>query len=385
MSLSKHQLGQYFTEDISLQRKVFEFVKNKPNIILEPSIGRGDLIHYVKSIDDSITFHMYEIDESIEMLSGISKDNIRYGDFLEQVINEKYNTIIGNPPYVKTKSGNLYIDFIERCYDLLEDDGELIFIVPSDFLKLTSASTLLNTILANGTITDIYHPNDEHLFKNASIDVIVFRYQKSKHIKQICIYNDEEKFLVNNNGMITFCNDLTPTVSIDEYFDVYVGMVSGKETVFKSSAYGNIKILNAESKIDSYVFLKEFPSAKDSINQYLLQHKDELMSRRIRKFNDDNWYQWGAPRNISVMESFVGQDCIYMYNLTRKSNVAFLGKVQYFGGNLIMLKPKSTLELGRFVDYFNGSEFKKNFEFSGRFKIGQRQLANMQIPDTLVK
>ena len=40
-----------------------------------------------------------------------------FGDFLSQKINIKYTTIIGNPPYVKTKTGNLYLDFIKKCYD----------------------------------------------------------------------------------------------------------------------------------------------------------------------------------------------------------------------------------------------------------------------------
>ena len=63
-----------------------------------------------------------------------------YGDFMKQTITKTYKTIVGNPPYVRTKKGNLYIDFTEKCYNLLDDNGELIFIVPSDFLKLTCAS-----------------------------------------------------------------------------------------------------------------------------------------------------------------------------------------------------------------------------------------------------
>lgn len=37
----------------------------------------------------------------------------------------------------------------------------MIFIVPSDFLKLTSASKILNIMINNGTFTHIYHPNNE--------------------------------------------------------------------------------------------------------------------------------------------------------------------------------------------------------------------------------
>ena len=83
--------------------------------------------------------------------------NVHYDDFLSVDISAKYDTIIGNPPYVKTKGGNLYLDFIEKCYRLLNPGGELIFIVPSDFIKLTSSSKIINTMMENGTFTHIIH------------------------------------------------------------------------------------------------------------------------------------------------------------------------------------------------------------------------------------
>ena len=124
--------------------------------------------------------------------------------YMKQIITKTYKTIIGNPPYVRTKKGNLYIDFTEKCYNLLEDNGELIFIVPSDFLKLTSASKLLNVMMTNGTFTHIFHPHNEKMFENASIDVIVFRYCKNSLIDKKVLYNDKLLYITNSNGLITF-------------------------------------------------------------------------------------------------------------------------------------------------------------------------------------
>ena len=177
---TKHELGQYFTTNNELKEKVFEFILNNPTNILEPSIGQGDLITYISEQLPSVTFDMYEIDTQIKLLDGIRKNEIVYGDFMKKTISKTYETIIGNPPYVRTKKGNMYIDFTEKCYNLLNDNGELIFIVPSDFLKLTSASELLNEMMTNGTFTHIYHPHNEKMFANASIDVIIFRYCKNK-------------------------------------------------------------------------------------------------------------------------------------------------------------------------------------------------------------
>ena len=181
----KKENGQYFTTNILLQQKIFEFILNKPTTILEPSVGRGDLIKFVLNKTPDVKFDMYEIDENIIPLDNIQKDKIVYADFIKQEINEKYKTIIGNPPYVRTKKGNLYIDFIDKCVKLLEEDGELIFIVPSDFFKLTSASKLLNEMLQNGVFTHIYHPHNEKMFENASIDVLIFRYYKNRLMKKM--------------------------------------------------------------------------------------------------------------------------------------------------------------------------------------------------------
>ena len=101
------------------------------------------------------------------------------------------------------------------------------------------------------------------------------------------------------------------------------------------------------------------------------------MTYSMQKFTENNWFQWGAPRNMKIMEQFKDKYCIYVYNLTRQSNVAFLGKVQYFGGGLLMLMPKKELSvkhLQKHIDHLNSKEFKQSFTFSGRFKIGHRQL-----------
>ena len=384
--MSKHELGQYFTTNQQLQEKVVEFILNEPTKILEPSIGRGDLVSCIQNKLPNIVVNMYEIDKSIVLLKNIAREEVIYGDFMKKNIDKSYKTIVGNPPYVKTKQGNLYIDFTEKCYHLLEENGELIFIVPSDFFKLTSAAKLLNEMMTHGTFTHVYHPHKENLFANASIDVVVYRYCKNKDLDKKTLYNNKLLYITNNDGLITFsdtlCQDQT---TFKDYFDVYVGIVSGKEDVYKNNQLGNIEVLNGKNKIEKYVYITEFPSNNQDINYYLLEHKTDLLSRKIKKFNENNWFEWGAPRNISVMEKNVGKDCIYISNLTRNKEVAFIDKVQYFGGSLIMLKPKKKCNLYNIVNYMNSEKFKENFMFSNRFKIGHRQICNSVLPNSFIK
>lgn len=106
---TKHDLGQYFTTHTTLKEKVFEFIMNNPADILEPSVGQGDLVAFITEKNPQITFDMYEIDTQIKLLDKIQQDKVVYGDFMEHPLTKTYKTIVGNPPYIRTKKGNLYI------------------------------------------------------------------------------------------------------------------------------------------------------------------------------------------------------------------------------------------------------------------------------------
>ena len=219
--------GQYFTTNEELQEKVFSFIKNKSTTILEPCVGQGHLVEYIRTKNPKYKFDMYEIDSSIELLDGIKSDEVRYCDFLETDIVDTYDTIIGNPPFVQTKKGNLYQKFIEKCYRMLKAKGELVFIVPSDFIKLTSSGRLINEMMENGTFTHLFQPNNEHLFENANVDVIVFRYCKNPNLAKKVEINGIKKFLINTNGILTFSEkNMKNSKMLSELFDIYVGTVS---------------------------------------------------------------------------------------------------------------------------------------------------------------
>lgn len=140
----------------------------------------------------------YEIDTTIKPVIEFNKKHhtVVYGDFTNQTIADKFKTIIGNPPYVKQqKTGNLYIKFIEICFEYLDDaGGEMIFIVPSDFIKLTSAAGIIDKMTRAGSFTDFLFPNDEKLFEGASIDILVFRYEKGVS-QQNCEFKRQNRIL----------------------------------------------------------------------------------------------------------------------------------------------------------------------------------------------
>lgn len=383
-SSSKKELGQYFTISEMLQTFVFDKVKYKSSCLLEPSFGAGHLLKKFKQYDDNYPMVCYELDESVKpVISFNSYQTVVYGDFTQKIIGHghKFKSIIGNPPYVKQKSGNLYIKFIELCYEYLEDDGELIFIVPSDFIKLTSAASIIDKMTQTGSFTDFLFPHNEKLFEGASVDVVVFRYEKGCMSSKTSV-NGKEMHCNVNKGIITFSENQISGNPIDSAFDVYVGLVSGKDEVYRVP-FGNIDVLTDKGSIAKYVFAETFPTKNEQIDAHLLANKDELMNRKIKKFSESNWFEWGAPRNISSIRKSWGRSCIYIKNMTRSKEVAFIGNVQYFGGTLICLIPKKEItqtDLQKHVSYFNSTEFQNNYMYSGRFKIGHKQISSAVIP-----
>jgi len=381
VSTTKKSLGQYFTTNTMLQDYVFNKVKHKGSLLLEPSFGAGHLLKKFKESDPNYPICCYELDESVKPVVEFNEHQLAiYGNFTGQTIKRKFKTIIGNPPYVKQRGTNLYLKFIEICFDLLEPNGELIFIVPSDFIKLTSAFDLITKMIGQGSFTDFLFPQDERLFEGANVDVLVFRYEKGLR-QTTALVNEKAMFCNVKNGIITFSQSEVVGRPFSELFDVYVGLVSALDKVYKT-CIGNIQVMNDEKKVDSYIFANTFPTQNPVINKYLLDKKTELLGRKIRPFTETNWFEWGAPRNKAIMESKSGQPCIYIRNMTRNKVVAFLGTVRYFGGGLLCAIPKATMtqgELQKIVDTLNSEEFQKDYMYAGRFKIGQKQVSNIML------
>ena len=84
------------------------------------------------------------------------------------------------------------------------------------------------------------------------------------------------------------------------------------------------------------------------------------------------------------MEEKKDNECIYVSNLTRNNTIAFDGKVMYFGGSLLIMIPKKNVNIKNVTNYLNSNQFKENYIYSGRFKIGHKQLSKAYIPKDIL-
>ena len=369
-------LGQFFSPK-SLVDKCVSLIKNEGGRLLEPSCGNGAFSIAKQHSKESV---FIEIDSSV-----VDDENVIVMDFFDYPITEKFNTIIGNPPYVdnsqfivKHKTGikcqaNLYLYFIEKCFYHLADKGELIFIVPREFIKQTSARYVNNLLCENGTITHYYDFGDEKLFAEATQNVCIFRYEKGNFSKKT-ITNDGIYNLKNNDGLISFVKEGIED-KLGDFFEIKVGAVSGSDNLFVH-----------EDGLD-FVFSKTRKTGqlKKMIYQqqhpHLEQYKDALMKRGIKAFNEDNWFTWGRPVDFRL-----GKPRIYVNCKTRINKPFFTNRCDRWDGSLLALFPKGDIDVQKAVSVLNGIDWNElGFMTGGRYIFSQKSLKEAPVDGKLFR
>jgi Predicted O-methyltransferase len=121
----------------------------KDGLILDSGCGDGVFLEELRREGYKNCLGI-EIDEELYKVCVSKNLNVILGDFLTYGFKEKFDLIIGNPPYahfnqlpkqvadnvkriIKTAEGDIYYAFIIKAINLLKENGELIYIVPYHF------------------------------------------------------------------------------------------------------------------------------------------------------------------------------------------------------------------------------------------------------------
>ncbi len=204
--------------------------------ILEPACGICQFLMGIKKSKEHIfktALVKIGVEINKEVIEYIYEHNLAHGihivhyDYLLWNTDERFDVIIGNPPYgipslsehytirvdnetkkrykeiYETWYGkyNVYGAFIEKSIKLLRDNGQLIFIIPATFIILDEFKKLRSFLAVQGKTEIIYMGND--IFKpEADVTTVVLRFVKIKSERSkitLFDYNNANLRLITEN------------------------------------------------------------------------------------------------------------------------------------------------------------------------------------------
>lgn len=346
--------------------------------VLEPSAGEGafaiEIINrlYKSSIRYDFDFlealsniYLCELNEEIfeklknnllKVLAGLGvfddKTNYFLGDFLQLDIKDKFDLIIGNPPYVRNENipenlkpiyqnsfstfshrSDLYIPFYEKALNLLNRKGVLSYICSNRWLKnqygkklrdlvakhyrvdciidLENVDVFDEQVLGYPAITNISKNNcKKHAsyFRLDSLQLFL-DFEIGQSIEKSLNLSSSNWFSFSYTGALYEKNLATIE---NQNFKIGIGVATGRDSIFISKDLKGqveddllIPLLTAKdvkgSKIswngnylinpfDRYGRLIELINFPKAM-EYFTQHKNELSKRHISKKDPSKWYR----------------------------------------------------------------------------------------------
>ena len=214
MSTTKNKYGQYFTIKPIAQFMTQLVAHPKNARVLEPSCGEGVFLHTLQQAGFN-NISAYEIDQTLTKSNHFNF--VKHTSFISSPTTEKFDVIIGNPPYIRWKNiehelktelenndlwkkyfnslcDYLFI-FILKSIEQLVEGGELIFICTEYWMNTTHSKTLREYMIKHGYFSEIYHFKESPLFQGVTASFIIFRYIKSSSKEKpsiaLYMYNDK--------------------------------------------------------------------------------------------------------------------------------------------------------------------------------------------------
>ena len=210
----KKTQGIYFTPPACIYNNL-ELLKpftNNIKYILEPSCGSGEYITALQKTFENVNIIGIEQNEIIHqslLFLENEKTSIYSHDFLQYSTPTKFDLIIGNPPYYVIKKKdvskqyysyfdgrpNIFILFIIKSLELLNEEGILSFVLPKSFLNCLYYEKTRQYISKRFQILYIIECKEKYL--ETQQETILFILQKNKLV-------NNDNFIININNSIIF-------------------------------------------------------------------------------------------------------------------------------------------------------------------------------------
>ncbi|KNF09548.1 hypothetical protein CLPU_3c03280 [Gottschalkia purinilytica] len=357
-----------------------------------------------------------------------------------KVLDNQFDLVMGNPPYIGHKKidklyrnriashyEDVYSDksdisycFFKKGYELLKEQGKLVYITSRYFQEAPSAKKLRDFILNRFHINRIIDFYGENIFKGASVSSAIIECEKSKEleknimiyrlmnntsIKEKQLYLDENYFEIFKIDQSTLKGDKWIIVNgserkvfkkierrgnfiLDDICICNQGIITGYDKAFivdidtiekenLEKKYIKAWIKNSdimkyrEPKNSKYILytdsiedISECPNIMNRLSKY----RERLSNRRECKKNTREWYQlqWGRNKDV-----FKNEKILFPYK-SKECNFTICNNEVYCSADVYILNIKKQFKDIITLEYLTAFLNSSLFEFY--FKIVAKKL-----------
>lgn len=362
-----------FIED-DMRLKIFEPCCGK-GVFLKTLIERGYKNIHANDIDSVF------VDECKTSFNSVSYYNNNFIDFNQE---DKYDVIIGNPPYVKIQNlanedivkiknqydikGNLdlYLYFIVKCVDMLKDDGKLIFIIPNSFMYNKSCEKIKQRFIDMGYLEYVIDFKHEKIFKGYSVYTCILVINKKdsssrkSFLYKTCIEGEYKTISYRSqnveNSLLKYINLKNGIATLrDSIFIIKDARIDGDHmyfskhgTEYKIEKKITRRVLKVSKKEEYYIIYPYDTKCKiyDTLDDYplcqnyLLSFKESLVMRDKGNKKYEKWFAYGRSQALNTSET----ERMFIPSLVQNvGDSVFKVNIQLFYSGLhIEVKPEFT-------------------------------------------
>ena len=307
--------------------------------LLEPCVGIGNLLKYIH-IENYDKIDIYEIkSQYINQIADNVKINKFICDFLKTQINETYENIILNPPYIKIQdlpieyrkfinsnydllnggAIDIYYAFIIKCLSLLNDNGVMVSITPNSFLYNKTSLNLRKYLFNNRLIKEIIDFKEKKVFNDTSVYCCITVFDKTP--KTNLIYNGENilyENIIKNYSLFNFNSNEN---TLKDICKIRNGIATLRDKIFikKNKLFNepcwkeitngsNINYIIYPYENSKIIIESKFQNDNPQTYAYLLNNKEELSKRDNGNKTYPAWYAYGRSQSIK----YLNKKCIYI-------------------------------------------------------------------------
>ena len=314
--LKKHVVDNSCGKSAILSEIVEEYIKSARKQKLSNEEIKIDLETYI---------HGFDLDEeaiqiSKQLLQEIASENkldkinwnIQLANYLEYNEQNKYDYIIGNPPYIsyydmgeKDRKGlkifdscqfgkfDYYYAFIEKAIKTMSEKSSMVYIVPNSFLKNNSGKYLREII--KPLLTDIIDFSGFKIFDDALVSTCIIKLEnkQSKKFNYILKYNEEFKEVEKTQIEDKYLFDFVPNIEggkFGDYFNVFSSVATLLNKAFILGKNENKEINYQEKAIRKAASPKTLSKGKEQfiIFPYSYNKNGELIKFSEKDFQELN-------------------------------------------------------------------------------------------------